>query len=107
MSHPIIPISAKENKGIVEFEQLILDMFFHGEIAFNDEVYITNIRHKEALSAGIDSLNKVEQSIKDHMPEDFYTIDLMDAYEELGFIIGESVEDDLVNTIFQEFCMGK
>ena len=107
LSHPIIPISAKENKGIVEFEQLILDMFFHGEIAFNDEVYITNIRHKEALSAGIDSLNKVEQSIKDHMPEDFYTIDLMDAYEELGFIIGESVEDDLVNTIFQEFCMGK
>ena len=50
---------------------------------------------------------QVIQTIKDGMPEDFYSIDLMGAYEELGKIIGESVEDDLVDEIFSKFCMGK
>lgn len=107
LPHPVVSISVKENKGIDLFKKLVKDMFFHGDLSFNDEVYITNIRHKEALRAGIDSLDQVEQSIKSNMPEDFYSIDLMNAYEELGYIIGESLEDDLVNTIFQEFCMGK
>lgn len=107
VDQPIIPISAKENKGIDDFEKLLKDMFFKGEISFNDEVYITNIRHKEALKESIISLQQVEQSVIDNMPEDFYSIDLMNAYEVLGHIIGESVEDDLVNTIFHEFCMGK
>ncbi|ROR22135.1 tRNA modification GTPase [Mobilisporobacter senegalensis] len=107
LTQPIVLISAKENKGIDILENLLKDMFFNGEISFNDEVYITNIRHKEALKESINSLEQVEKSIEDNMPEDFYSIDLMNAYEELGHIIGESVEDDLVNKIFHEFCMGK
>ena len=82
-------------------------MFFHGNLAFNDEVYITNIRHRNALQNSYESLGMVLRSIEDGMPEDFYSIDLMSAYEELGSIIGESVEDDLVNEIFSKFCMGK
>ena len=82
-------------------------MFFQGDINFNDQVYITNVRHKEALSDAITSLKQVLQSIEDEMPEDFLSIDLMNAYERLGEIIGESVGEDLVNTIFAEFCMGK
>ena len=82
-------------------------MFFSGEVTFNDEVYITNIRHKTSLQEALRSLHLVLQSIADDMPEDFYSIDLMNAYEELGNIIGESVEDDLVNEIFSKFCMGK
>ena len=82
-------------------------MFFNGEISFNDEIYITNMRHKEALMDAEKSLNMVMKSIEDEMPEDFYSIDLMNAYEKLGLIIGESVEDDLVNEIFSKFCMGK
>ena len=74
---------------------------------FNDEVYVTNIRHKTALTESLSSLKLVQNSIEDGMPEDFYSIDLMDAYRELGLIIGESVEDDLVNEIFAKFCMGK
>ena len=103
----MIAVSAKEQTGIEELEETIREMFFTGEITFNDEVYITNIRHKTALQEALNSLNLVVQSILDGMPEDFYSIDLMNAYEELGSIIGEAVEDDLVNEIFSKFCMGK
>ena len=103
----MIAISAKEQTGIEELEETIREMFFTGEVTFNDEVYITNIRHKTALQEARNSLNLVLQSILDGMPEDFYSIDLMNAYEELGSIVGEAVEDDLVNEIFSKFCMGK
>ena len=103
----MIAISAKEQTGIEELEETIKEMFFSGEVSFNDEVYITNIRHKTCLQEALKSLQLVLQSIEDEMPEDFYSIDLMNAYEELGTIIGESVEDDLVNEIFSKFCMGK
>lgn len=106
-SHKVIPISAKEETGIDELEQEIKSMFYEGEIDFNDEVYVTNVRHKTALTDALASLIMVKQSVLDGMPEDFYSIDLMDAYEQLGSIIGEAVEEDLVNEIFSKFCMGK
>lgn len=107
LDKPIISISAKERKGINQLEDTIENMFFSGRITFNDEVYITNVRHKNALAESKKSLKMVLQSIEDGMPEDFFTIDLMSAYEELGTIIGESVGEDLVNEIFSKFCMGK
>ena len=103
----IIRTSTKENTGIDEFEQTIKELFFHGEISVNDEIYITNQRHKEALVEANESMKLVLQSLKDDMPEDFYSIDLMSAYASLGRIIGEEVGDDLVNEIFSKFCMGK
>ena len=72
-----------------------------------DEIYITNIRHKTALQDAYESLKKVNESIDAGMPEDFYSIDLMDAYESLGSITGETIGEDLVNEIFSKFCMGK
>jgi tRNA modification GTPase len=104
---PVITISAKEETGIEELEKAVQDMFYGGELDFNDEVMITNIRHKTALSDALASLKMVQQSIENQMPEDFLTIDLMDAYERLGSILGESVEEDLVNEIFSKFCTGK
>ncbi|BCJ96954.1 tRNA modification GTPase MnmE [Anaerocolumna cellulosilytica] len=103
----VIPISAKENIGLEALEEWITNEFFQGKLSFNDEVYITNIRQKEALGDSIKSLSMVSKSIEDGMPEDFFSIDLMSAYEALGGIIGEAVDEDLVNTIFREFCMGK
>ena len=103
----IIPISAKEETGIDKLEKTIQNLFYEGSIDFNDEVLITNVRHKTALQNALNSLNMVKQSIENQMPEDVLTIDLMDAYEQLGTIIGEAVEDDLVNEIFGKFCMGK
>lgn len=103
----VIPISAKEQTGIDCLEQRIKELFYSGEIDFNDEVMITNVRHKTAMKETLESLRLVAGSIEDQMPEDFYSIDLMNAYEHLGTIVGESLEDDLVNEIFSKFCMGK
>ncbi|WP_029502685.1 tRNA uridine-5-carboxymethylaminomethyl(34) synthesis GTPase MnmE [Lachnoclostridium phytofermentans] len=104
---PILKISALNQTGIKELEKTITEMFFEGNISFNDEIYITNVRHKNALVEARVSLEQVIVSIENEMPEDFFSIDLMNAYEVLGTIIGEAVDEDLVNTIFKEFCMGK
>ena len=103
----VISISAKNNTGIDEFEDTIKEMFFQGEVTFNDEIYSINVRQKNSLQIVLEHLKQVNQSIEDGMAEDFFSIDLMGAYEELGKIIGESVEDDLVEEIFSKFCMGK
>ena len=103
----VIPISAKEETGINILEDTLKDMFFQGELSFNDEIYITNIRHKEAIKNAYDSMQLVEGSILDGMPEDLFSIDLMNAYKSLGIVIGEEIEDDLANEIFSKFCMGK
>lgn len=107
LNKPMIEISAKEEEGIHELEQTLKDMFFRGEVTFNDEIYITNIRQKEAIRQALESLKQVKNSAEACMPEDFYTIDLMDAYEALGSITGETIGEDLVNEIFSKFCMGK
>lgn len=106
-AYKIIPVSAKEGTGMVELEDTIGQMFFHGDILYNNEVIITNVRQKYALLEAAKSLGMVRESILAGMPEDFYSIDLMNAYEELGSIIGEAVGEDLVNEIFSKFCMGK
>ena len=103
----IIKTSTKENLGMDVLEKTVKEMFFKGDISFNDEIFITSLRHKEALSDAYKSLSMVKRSLEDNMPEDFYSIDLMSAYTSLGFIIGEEVGEDLVNEIFAKFCMGK
>lgn len=103
----IVKTSTKENTGIDEFENAVKDLFLNGKISVDNEIMITNLRHKEALQETLESLIQVEKSLEAQMPEDFYSIDLMSAYGSLGKIIGEEVEDDLVNEIFSKFCMGK
>ena len=104
---PILVISARDESGISEFEETVKRMFIKGDISFNDEIYITNARQKSALQDAAESMRKVVDSVDAGMPEDFYSIDLMDAYELLGNITGESMGEDLINEIFSKFCMGK
>ncbi|MBR4083339.1 MAG: tRNA uridine-5-carboxymethylaminomethyl(34) synthesis GTPase MnmE [Lachnospiraceae bacterium] len=103
----LVRTSTKENTGMEEFEEIIKNMFLQGRIKSNEEVVITNMRHKEALVETEKSLKMVMNSLEMHMPEDFYFIDLMSAYASLGYIIGEEVNEDLINEIFTKFCMGK
>ena len=98
---------SSENSGMEELEETIRNMFFEGKLRHNNELVVTNLRHKEALQDALNSLQLVEQSIEDGMPEDFYSIDLTSAYASLGKIIGEEVDEDVVNEIFSKFCMGK
>ncbi|MBQ7972433.1 MAG: tRNA uridine-5-carboxymethylaminomethyl(34) synthesis GTPase MnmE [Lachnospiraceae bacterium] len=102
-----LTISAKEEEGLEAFTNLIKEKFFNGKLTFDDEVTISSMRQKEALSSALHSMKMVKQSLMDDMPEDFYSIDLMNAYACLGEIIGEEVGEDLVNEIFSKFCMGK
>lgn len=104
---PLIDISVKMEQGIQKFGSVLQKMFFEGTISSNEEIHITNLRQKEALTSAYASLKRVQESIRDQMPEDFYSIDLMDAYESLGSITGETIGEDLVNEIFSKFCMGK
>lgn len=105
--HKVLLISAKEEQGIRELEEEIRSLFFQGEVDFNDEILITNARHKAALQDARASLSMVKESIQNGMPEDFYTIDLTDAYQALGRILGEEMGEELINEIFGKFCMGK
>ena len=105
--HPVLSISAREEMGIDQLEEVLKDLFFRGEISFNDQVCITNLRQKQLLEESLAALDRVNESLAMGMPEDFYSIDLMDAYEKLGRITGEAVDDDLADEIFAKFCMGK
>lgn len=104
---PVIMISAKEEQGIEQLSKAVEDMFYQGLIDNKEEVFITNVRQKQLLSEAGESLRQVLHSLELQMPEDFYSIDLMNAYQMLGEIIGEAVEEDLIDMIFKEFCMGK
>jgi tRNA modification GTPase len=107
LDHQIISVSAKNQEGIKDITDAVADLFFHGDLSYNDEVFITNARHKSALQDANESMELVRNSIKEGLPEDFYSIDLINAYDSLGYIIGESLGEDLVNEIFSKFCMGK
>lgn len=103
----VIKTSTLHHNGIDELEDTIRAMFLSGKIEENNEIFLTNLRHVEAIQNTKNSLEQVKNSLEMDMPEDFYSIDLMSAYASLGSIIGEEVSDDLVNEIFSKFCMGK
>ncbi len=107
LRQPVLSISAREEQGLEELERLVKELFFQGEISFQDEILITSLRQKKLLEETRESLKLVLESISNFMPEDFYSIDLMNAYASLGKILGEEVEEDLVNEIFGKFCLGK
>ncbi len=103
----IINISAKENLGIDEFKDVVKTIFYNGDLNYNEDVIITNVRQINELRECLSSLKLVINSIDDGMPEDFYSIDLQNAYVHLGYIIGEEISDDVADEIFSKFCMGK
>jgi len=104
---PVIKTSMLKGNGIDELKDALSKLFFNGDILPKQEIYITNLRHKELLQKVYDSLKLVDDSISKNLSEDFYTVDLSNAYAYLGEIIGEEVGDDLVEEIFSKFCMGK
>lgn len=103
----IVMTSAKTGQGLDELKSQIRDMFYSDKIDYNNQIYITRARHRAGLITALEGLERVQDSIDQNMGEDFLTIDLMAAYAALGEIIGETLEDDLADKIFSDFCMGK
>lgn len=107
LSLPIVEMSAAKRVGLETLEVVIKEMFFKGEIDFNNEIFLANLRQEGELKKAVESLKLVLQSIEAGVSEDFYTIDLMAAYEALGAVTGDTSSEDLANKIFSDFCMGK
>ena len=103
----VLSCSARTGEGIDALQEAIRDQLHADRIFMNSEVLLTGIRHREAAQEALTALQLVRGSIAAGVSEDFYTIDLMNAYKALGRILGEDVEDDLVEEIFSKFCMGK
>lgn len=107
LKNDCIKFSAKQKKGYNELVNRIEELFYSNVLDVKNEFYITNMRHVELINKAIKSASMVIEGIDNCMSEDFLTIDMMDAYNLLGEIIGETIADDLADKIFSEFCMGK
>ncbi len=107
LSLPLLSFSARTGEGMQELEETIRRLFHADQSHGSNEVHLTAMRHREAVREALEALRLVQHSIEAGLSEDFYTIDLMTAYTALGKILGEAVEDDLVEEIFSRFCMGK
>lgn len=104
---PLLFCSLQTGEGMQELGAFISELFHTGEIAEKNEIFLVNLRHQDAVKEALESIVLVEDSIENGMSEDFFSIDLMNAYRVLGTILGEAVEDDLVEEIFSKFCLGK
>ena len=103
----IVRFSVKEKYGYNELVDKINKMFYDNVLDVENELYITNVRHMELLGNTLNSLNIIKDGLNELISEDMLTIDMLDAYNYLGEIIGETIDDDVVDKIFSEFCMGK
>ncbi|TCS80818.1 tRNA uridine-5-carboxymethylaminomethyl(34) synthesis GTPase MnmE [Tepidibacillus fermentans] len=104
---PIIFTSIKEEEGIDDLENAITHLFFEGKIESDDLTYISNSRHISLLKKAKNSLEEAIQSTEQWLPIDMVAIDLKNAWDQLGEIIGDSVSEDLIDQIFSQFCVGK
>lgn len=103
----VIGISILENQGLDMIIDKVNEMFFQGNIDVTSDTIINNVRHKNLLIKAKNSIEEVLKSIDNNMPIDFIEIDLRETMEHLGLIVGKSVSDDLLDKIFDEFCIGK
>ena len=103
----LIEFSVKNKIGLEDFYSRLKEIFFQGEIHIGNESLITNVRHKNLLVQSVESLRNVLASLQDDMSADFFSIDLQQAYNFLGELTGEVIDEDIVNKIFSEFCLGK
>lgn len=106
-SKHILKISALEEKGMDELEQQITELFQLNEINLDNEVIITNIRHKNLISKAIENVKKTKETVENKMPLDIVAIFIKDILEDLGNITGEVVSENIINEIFSKFCLGK
>lgn len=105
--HQIVTTSLLEEEGIDDLERAIADMFFKGQIEAGDMTYVSNSRHIALLNQSLQAINEVLNGIDFGTPIDIIQIDLTRTWELLGEIIGDTVQESLINQLFSQFCLGK
>ena len=103
----IIEISALNNIGIDDVYAEITKLFEINEINIDNDLVITNIRHKNLIHQAIESIRKTKETMKEKMPIDIIAVYIKEILEDLGNITGEFVTEDIINEIFSKFCLGK
>ena len=103
----VLKISALNGEGLEKLYALISKMFSLEEINVDNDVIITNLRHKNLISKAIENVKKAKKTVEENMPIDIIAIFIKDILEDLGNITGEIVTDDIINEIFSKFCLGK
>ncbi len=103
----IVRLSARTGEGLEELKEAVSTLLLHADPLQADEIVIASARHKTLLQEAQEALSHLTETIAAGLSEDFYTVDLMNAYASLGTIIGEEVGDDLIDAVFSQFCMGK
>lgn len=106
-SSSIIKISALQNEGIEELQDKIEAMVYRGSVKSSSNLMITNTRHKDALAKSYESINDAITAIDQNMPYDFIEVDFKNVWDYLGYINGDTIKEDLLDTIFSNFCIGK
>ena len=106
-SEDIIEISALKHQGIEQLQDKIESMVYHGSVKNSSNLMITNSRHKDALFKAYESINDAINAIDQRMPYDFIEVDFKNIWDYLGYINGDTVREDLLDTIFANFCIGK
>ncbi|AZO93595.1 tRNA uridine-5-carboxymethylaminomethyl(34) synthesis GTPase MnmE [Halocella sp. SP3-1] len=105
--HPLLEISIKEDQGLNELKEAIIDEVLDEELKSDEEVFITRTRHKNALEHSLQAIKRVIKTYQEKLPYDFFTIDLRDCLIGLSDITGETLADDIIDRIFKDFCLGK
>ncbi len=103
----IIEVSALEQSGIDKLEEAIVDLIFKGELNVKQDIYLSRTRHKDSLQRAWQSLNNIKKTMEAGLSEEFISIDLKDAWNALAEVTGDVAEQDILDKIFSEFCIGK
>lgn len=105
--HPLLRISIQEEEGLEELKKTIVEEVLGEEISTDDEILITRTRHKNALVRAVQAVGRIIAAHQEGLPYDLYSIDLRDCLDALGEISGETLTEDIIDRIFQDFCLGK
>ena len=104
---PLVTLSLKEERGLDRLEEAIGELFLAGKVEGTDATYVSNVRHIHLLEQALGNVRDAIAGIEGNIPLDMVEIDLKNAWQHLGEIIGEAVAEDLIDQIFSQFCLGK
>lgn len=104
---PVVSLSARYGSGMEELEEALRRLTETQDRDAGRRLFLTNLRHVDLVKKALEAVHRAQQSLQDGMPADCITVDLVEAWNRMGEITGETVDNELINKIFERFCVGK